>query len=194
MKRRTRGKGEGTNEIDALVGERLRELRMLAGMSQSDLAETIGLTFQQLQKYERGVNRISASKLYLLARNLNVPIGALFADMDGPRSDEASPRSATEADPASGTGEESDSPLRSREALVLARHFMRIRDVEARTAIKAFAEACAGMSPAESVNKPAPSPVVRQKPVRPYGLEEATPPRTRRPRGAVWHPTDIGRL
>ncbi len=125
MKRRARGKGEGTNEVDVLVGQRLRELRMLAGLSQSDLASTIGLTFQQLQKYERGVNRISASKLYLLSRYLNVPVSALFADMDGAKPEDVS----TSPPQVPASGEPSDAQLRSREALVLARHYMRIKDI-----------------------------------------------------------------
>jgi len=192
VKRRTRGKGEGTNEIDALVGEKLRELRMLAGLSQSDLAAAIGLTFQQLQKYERGVNRISASKLYLLARHLNVPVAALFSDLDGPRSGEPS-APAAEVVAALGTAEGGDGPLRSRESLVLARHFMRIRDVEARAAIKAFAEACAGMTPGESRHAASLAAAPRAEPLPTYGSQDM-PRRTRRPRGVVWHPTDIGRL
>ena len=104
---------------------------MLAGLSQSDLAATIGLTFQQLQKYERGVNRISASKLYLLARYLNVPVSALFADIDGGKAGGA----AANADPVPSAGEPGDALLRSREALVLARHYMRIKDVNARLAL-----------------------------------------------------------
>lgn len=182
MKRRTRGKGEGTNEVDVLVGQRLRELRMLAGLSQSDLASTIGLTFQQLQKYERGVNRISASKLYLLSRHLNVPVSALFADLEGAKPEDVS----VTAEPVPAAGEPGDAQLRSREALVLARHYMRIKDVNARMALKAFVEACAGLSfpdggavqkrldgGADSVN----------------GGDAAR--RSRRPRGVVWHPADI---
>lgn len=156
---------------------------MLAGLSQSDLAATIGLTFQQLQKYERGVNRISASKLYLLARHLNVPVAALFADLEGQKSNGRTSPSTT---PAFGTDDESGGQLRSREALVLARHFMRIRDPNARFALKSFVEACAGISPAGAV------------PSLDGGDSEAAdggePRRSRRPRGVVWHPTDIEQL
>jgi transcriptional regulator with XRE-family HTH domain len=166
---------------------------MLAGLSQSDLAATIGLTFQQLQKYERGVNRISASKLYLLARNLNVPVAALFVDMDGARGGESSSPSVAGALPVPDVGDGGDGLLKSREALVLARHFMRIKDVEARAALKAFAEACAGMTPAEPRQHPTPVPIVRTESEPAYGSDEQ-PRRTRRPRGVVWHPTDIGRL
>ena len=186
MKRRARGKGEGTNEVDVLVGQRLRELRMLAGLSQSDLAATIGLTFQQLQKYERGVNRISASKLYLLARFLSVPVSALFADVDGRKHSESEPvNSATVA-----TDAAAEPQLRSREGLVLARYFMRIRDQSARDAIKAFAEACAGMTSDEFA--PAALSVGHECAGFEAGNDNINgAKRSRRPRGVVWHPTDI---
>lgn len=143
MKRQSRVKGEGPNEIDVHVGQRLRELRMLAGMSQSDLAATIGLTFQQLQKYERGVNRISASKLYLLARHLNVPVSTFFADLEGQG---AGGRIGDGESEVAGEG----SP-RSREALILARHFQRIKDPRTKMALKAFFEACSSPSAIESL-------------------------------------------
>ncbi len=193
MKRKTRGKGEGPNEIDGLVGERLRELRMLVGLSQSELAATIGLTFQQLQKYERGVNRISASKLYLLSRHLNVPVTALFADLEGTRGGQAVSPSEEDGAPATEMTEEINGQLRSREALVLARHYMRIKDVEARAALRAFADACAGLMPAESRTYPPRVPMTRPRSAVVYDQDQA-PRRARRPRGVVWHPTDIGRL
>lgn len=62
------------NPIDAHVGTRVRLRRMLLGMSQEKLGEHLGLTFQQVQKYEKGVNRIGASRLFDLARVLAVPI------------------------------------------------------------------------------------------------------------------------
>ena len=68
------------NPIDVEVGARLRVLRRYRGLSQSDLAERLGLTFQQVQKYERGANRISASKLWKVAEVLQVPVGELFGD------------------------------------------------------------------------------------------------------------------
>ena len=72
------------NPIDVEVGARLRVLRKLRGLSQSDLAERLGLTFQQVQKYERGTNRISASKLWKVAEVLQVPVGELFGDHAAP--------------------------------------------------------------------------------------------------------------
>ena len=67
--------------IDAHVGGRVRLRRTLLGMSQEKLGDALGLTFQQVQKYERGVNRIGASRLFDLARVLDVPIGFFFDDL-----------------------------------------------------------------------------------------------------------------
>src|SRR3954452_10079748 len=66
------------NEIDRLVGSRVRQRRMQLGMSQEGLAEQLGLTVPQLQKYEKGVNRIGASPLHKIAGLLGAPIGAFF--------------------------------------------------------------------------------------------------------------------
>ncbi len=68
------------NPIDRLVGQRVRLLRKSLGMSQSDLAAQLSLTYQQLQKYEKGTNRISASKLYEIAVALGVQVTDLFED------------------------------------------------------------------------------------------------------------------
>ena len=69
---------DGPNPIDVHVGERVRLRRKFLGKSQVTLAEAIDLTFQQIQKYERGKNRISASKLYEISRFLKTPIGYFF--------------------------------------------------------------------------------------------------------------------
>ena len=66
------------NEIDRLVGSRVRQRRMQLGMSQEQLAEQLGLTVPQVQKYETGVNRIGASRLHKIAGLLGVPIGTFF--------------------------------------------------------------------------------------------------------------------
>jgi transcriptional regulator with XRE-family HTH domain len=70
--------------IDAHVGARIRLRRTLLGMSQERLGEALGLTFQQVQKYERGVNRVGASRLFDLSRVLDVPISFFFDDMPEP--------------------------------------------------------------------------------------------------------------
>lgn len=67
--------------IDVHVGTRIRLRRTLLGMSQERLGEALGLTFQQVQKYERGINRVGASRLFDLSRVLDVPISFFFDDM-----------------------------------------------------------------------------------------------------------------
>ncbi len=67
-----------SNPVDLHVGGRVRMRRKFLGLSQSELAEALGLTFQQVQKYERGTNRISASKLFETARALKVPVAYFF--------------------------------------------------------------------------------------------------------------------
>jgi len=66
------------NPIDAQVGNRVRIRRMLIGMSQEKLGDLLGLTFQQVQKYEKGVNRIGAGRLFEIARILGVPIDFFY--------------------------------------------------------------------------------------------------------------------
>jgi len=75
------GKDVRPSPIDVHVGSRIRLRRTLLGMSQERLGESVGLTFQQVQKYERGVNRVGASRLFDLARVLDVPISFFFDDM-----------------------------------------------------------------------------------------------------------------
>src|SRR5438477_11394247 len=70
------------NPIDAQVGHRVRLRRMLVGMSQERLGELLGLTFQQVQKYEKGINRIGAGRLFEVAGILGVPISFFYEDVD----------------------------------------------------------------------------------------------------------------
>lgn len=85
--RMARAEGSGSDRegrpspIDVHVGSRIRLRRTLLGMSQERLGEALGLTFQQVQKYERGVNRVGASRLFDLSRVLDVPISFFFDDM-----------------------------------------------------------------------------------------------------------------
>jgi transcriptional regulator with XRE-family HTH domain len=67
-----------SNDIDGFVAERIRACRKASGLSQSRVAEELGVTFQQIQKYEQGTNRISAGRLFQLAALFNVPIQALY--------------------------------------------------------------------------------------------------------------------
>jgi transcriptional regulator with XRE-family HTH domain len=78
---RRRPKLDHANPIDTHVGMRVRLRRTLLGMSQEKLGEAIGLTFQQVQKYERGANRIGASRLWELSNVLDVPVQFFFSDM-----------------------------------------------------------------------------------------------------------------
>src|SRR3954470_4257115 len=68
------------NPIDVHVGSRVRFRRMLLGMSQEKLGEKLGLTFQQVQKYEKGINRIGASRLFDLAQVLGVPVQFFYEE------------------------------------------------------------------------------------------------------------------
>ena len=69
------------NPIDMQVGNRVRIRRMLIGMSQEHLGDQLGLTFQQVQKYEKGINRIGAGRLYDVARILNVPVNFFYGGL-----------------------------------------------------------------------------------------------------------------
>ncbi len=70
-----------SNPVDVHVGQRLRLRRTLLGMSQEKLGDAVGLTFQQIQKYERGANRIGASRLYMFSRILDVPVSYFFEEL-----------------------------------------------------------------------------------------------------------------
>lgn len=88
------GEREGrASPIDVHVGARIRLRRTLLGMSQEKLGDALGLTFQQIQKYERGINRVGASRLFDLSRILDVPIAFFFDDL----SDQLAPRRETAA-------------------------------------------------------------------------------------------------
>jgi transcriptional regulator with XRE-family HTH domain len=114
--------------IDVHVGARVRLRRTLLGMSQERLGEALGLTFQQVQKYERGVNRIGASRLFDLSRVLDVPISFFFDDMPG----QAGGSSQSFARRAAGFAEAQDGfeddTLHRRETLELVRAYYRIQD------------------------------------------------------------------
>jgi len=78
MPRRTGSRANTPDPVDQLVGRQLRKRRLELGLSQLGVAEAIGVTFQQIQKYEGGTNRIVASRLYDLAEVLNVPVAYFF--------------------------------------------------------------------------------------------------------------------
>ena len=72
------------HHVDRHVGAHIRAKRKAMGMSQTELAEALGITFQQIQKYERGANRVSSSKLYEIALKLNTPLADFFEGLDHP--------------------------------------------------------------------------------------------------------------
>jgi transcriptional regulator with XRE-family HTH domain len=110
------------NPIDAQVGNRVRIRRMLIGMSQEKLGDLLGLTFQQVQKYEKGVNRIGAGRLYEISRILGVPIEFFYGGVAGAEAGEfAENHSAPVMDFVS-----------SGEGLQLSLAFMKIKDPKVR--------------------------------------------------------------
>ncbi len=134
--------------IDVHVGSRIRLRRTLLGMSQERLGEALGLTFQQVQKYERGVNRVGASRLFDLSRVLDVPISFFFDDL--PES-LAGTHGAHLGRRATGFSESqdgfADDALNRRETLELVRAYYRITDPAVR---KRVFELIKSMGPAES--------------------------------------------
>jgi transcriptional regulator with XRE-family HTH domain len=116
--------------VDVHVGGRVRLRRTLLGLSQEKLGEAVGLTFQQIQKYERGANRIGASRLFEFSRILEVPVSFFFDDM---------PEGQTVVDGriAWGLAEQPQTPLEPdpltrRETLELVRAYYRIGDPSVR--------------------------------------------------------------
>jgi transcriptional regulator with XRE-family HTH domain len=126
---RRRPKLDRPNPIDGHVGSRVRLRRMILGLSQEKLGESIGLTFQQVQKYERGANRIGASKLWELSNVLDVPVQFFFGEL--PPAAALEMRRIAGQDP--GLREEPtepylNDPLARREVLELVRAYCRIPD------------------------------------------------------------------
>ena len=116
-------RGRSTAAIDDHVGARIRERRIMLGLTQQQLAEMIGVTYQQAHKYERGINRVSAGRLYEIARVLNAPI-TFFYD---------------------GVGEEAPRPApHQRMLLEIARNFGEIHNEKHQEAFSQLARALAG--------------------------------------------------
>jgi transcriptional regulator with XRE-family HTH domain len=111
------------NPIDIQVGNRVRIRRMLIGMSQERLGDLLGLTFQQVQKYEKGVNRIGAGRLFEVSRILNVPVDFFYEGLSG-------------AAGQPGASENESAPVMefvsSGEGLQLSLAFMKIKDAKVR--------------------------------------------------------------
>jgi transcriptional regulator with XRE-family HTH domain len=139
-----RQKADKPNPVDVHVGSRVRLRRTLLGMSQEKLGDAIGLTFQQVQKYERGANRIGASRLYDLARVLDVPVAYFFEEL-------------IDGSAASGTGDHATEPFQSnpmmkRETLELVRAYLRISDPQIKRRLFELAKALAAFSGAAPID------------------------------------------
>lgn len=133
----------GPNPVDVHVGGRVRLRRTLLGMSQEKLGEAIGLTFQQVQKYERGANRVGASRLFDLSRVLDVPVSFFFDEM---------PKEVAASSPAQRPGvgkpapEQELDPLVKRETLELVRAYYKIEDASVRKRLFEMTKALAAAS------------------------------------------------
>jgi transcriptional regulator with XRE-family HTH domain len=140
-----------SHPVDIHVGTRLRQRRSLLGMSQTKLGQAVGLTFQQIQKYERGVNRMGSSRLYEFAKVLDVPVSFFFDE---------TPANALAGRPMSGRGrkafgeastpfaQEKD-PLIKRETLELVRAYYKIREARVRKRIFEMVKSVGAASHAE---------------------------------------------
>lgn len=135
------------HHIDVHVGSRVRLRRMFIGMSQERLGEQMNLTFQQIQKYEKGTNRIGASRLFQLAEVLSVPVGFFFEGLDSLEQGAGAP----------GFAERNSETyvmdfLDSREGVELNRAFVRIRDPKVRKSIVDMVRAMADAEQHEEVS------------------------------------------
>lgn len=116
------------NPIDIHVGSRMRMRRIMLGMSQQKLGEALGLTFQQVQKYERGTNRVGASRLWDLANVLDVPITFFYEDMSHDIAGNSPRLRAGLAEELPPPVDFEPDPMAKRETLELARAYYRIKD------------------------------------------------------------------
>ena len=128
--------------VDVHVGSRIRMRRLYLGLSQSELARSVGLTYQQIQKYERGLNRVSASRLYDLARVQDVPVSFFFGDM--PEDIDLSGPSGAGVQSRDSTGvSDLTNPLAQRETAELVRAYYNIADTTVRKRVYEMVKALA---------------------------------------------------
>ncbi|WFU08670.1 helix-turn-helix transcriptional regulator [Rhizobium sp. CB3090] len=135
------------NPIDAYVGSRVRMRRLMLGMSQERLAEQIGVTFQQVQKYEKGTNRIGASRLQAIAGVLAVPVAFFF------QQDNTQPLTTEGLGAITGLEDLSDF-LTSKEGLSLNKAFMKINDPGVRQSVLTLIKSLANASEPTVMNAP----------------------------------------
>ncbi|MBO3758817.1 helix-turn-helix transcriptional regulator [Ciceribacter sp. L1K23] len=130
------------NPIDIHVGSRIRLRRTMLGMSQEKLGESLGITFQQIQKYEKGTNRVGASRLQNISSILNVPVSFFFEDAPG---DQASGAGMAEASSSNYVVDF----LSSSEGLQLNRAFVKITDPKVRRRLVELVKTLAAEADAE---------------------------------------------
>ena len=134
--------GKKPNPVDIHVGSRVRLRRMLLGMSQERLGTAMGLTFQQVQKYEKGVNRIGASRLFHISKILDVPVQFFFEE--APQTDGAAVAGMAESETFILEF------LNSREGLELNRAFVKIGDPKVRKSVVYLVRALGRVDPART--------------------------------------------
>jgi transcriptional regulator with XRE-family HTH domain len=127
------------------VGQRVRQRRTLMGLSQEKLGEALGLTFQQVQKYERGANRIGASRLFDLANILDTEVNYFFEDMHADVAAAAPSKLHGQAETAEAGAPEPD-PMARRETLELVRAYYRISNPQVRKRLFEMTKALAQIS------------------------------------------------
>ena len=130
VRRRAKKQVSRSGPIDIHVGSRVRLRRNLLGMNQTDLGKAVGTSYQQIQKYERGVNRVGASRLFNLGRALDVPVSFFFEDLS-PEAAGGGKRRARGLSEAPASVLEPDS-LSKRETVELIRAYYRVKDPRVR--------------------------------------------------------------
>ncbi|WP_168464130.1 helix-turn-helix domain-containing protein [Wolbachia endosymbiont of Ctenocephalides felis wCfeT] len=116
--------------IDIEVGKRIRELRLIRGMSQDDLGKKVGITFQQIQKYEKGINRVLVSRLHDLAIALGVTVDYFFANISASSSNSSAALHEDGED-----FEYGEEDAESKEMLGLVREYRKIKNRKSRNAV-----------------------------------------------------------
>ena len=127
--------------VDVHVGSRVRLRRTMLGMSQEKLGKAIGLTFQQVQKYERGANRIGASRLFELSKVLDVPVSFFFDDMSQEVADTSGRPASELIEPSAETY--GYDPMAKRETLELVRAYYKIKEPKVRKRVFELTKALA---------------------------------------------------
>lgn len=135
-----------SHPTDIHVGKRLRLRRTILGLSQEAIGTAIGVTFQQIQKYERGINRIGSSRLHDFSRILNVPVAYFFDEMEKPAGATGTQTAGVAEDAAPAFEHEK---MSSRETLELMRAYYRISDPRVRKKVFDLIKSLADDKPIE---------------------------------------------